>query len=32
MNITEEKILSIKSKYGHMASWAIRTNKDIKEK
>ena len=32
MNNTEEKILSIKSKYGHMASWAIWANKDIKEK
>jgi hypothetical protein len=32
MSITNEKFVSIKSKYGHMASWAIWANKDIKEK
>jgi hypothetical protein len=32
MNITNENFLSIKSKYGHMASWAIWANKNIKEK
>lgn len=32
MSITNEKFVSIKSKYGHMSSWAIWTNKSIKEK
>jgi hypothetical protein len=32
MSITNEKFALIKSKYGHMSSWAIWANKTIKEK
>jgi hypothetical protein len=32
MNITQEKFLSIKSKYGHMSSWAIWSNEATKPK
>jgi hypothetical protein len=32
MSITNEKFVSIKSKYGHISSWAIWANKTIKEK